>query len=377
MSLAVEEVREPAALPRFQDAWTTLADRSEEADLFQTYEWVSTWLGSYWPGRRIAFLFFWKGGRLVGLAPFVEDGRGDIWCRRTLASPVDDESFRTAVLAGDEREAVIGALVRHLDQTHPGTPVVFNMAEKTTAVMRALPSAARRFGWRAVAVEQNPSPILRLRGDWEAFLKTKSGHFRSELRRKRKRLESSAAVEEVQVDRADAFAGVFDDILAIERASWKEREGSSFTARPAVARFFREFGALAAERGWLRLRLLYLDGHPAAYVFGVARAARFLSLKTSYDAAFSAASPGSVLFESVVREAFQEGMKTFDFLGVESRWKNEYANDLRPHVTLCLFPKRSLRCWRCLAYENHLRPLVKKRLPWVAAAKRRLAHPGG
>lgn len=375
MTLAVEEVRDPEAIPRLKEAWTELVDRSAEADLFQTYEWVTSWLAAFGRGRRPRFLFVREGSRLVGLAPFVEDRDGSLWCPRTLASPVDDESFRTGFIAAEERAAAAEALFRHLDKTQPGRPVVFRKVEPTAGLGRAFEEAARGAGRKMVTVKENPSPIFRLEGDWEAFLKRRSSHFRSELKRKRKRLEAAAAAREKLVLKPDELAEAFADILAIERASWKEAAATSFTARPAVAEFFKTFGRQAAERGWLRLRLLYMDDRPAAYVFALARKGEFLTLKTSYDEARKSLSPGSVLFESVAREAFREGGKAFDIMGVEARWKNEYGDGLRALATVCFFPKGSLRCWRCLALENHVRPFVAKRLPWVGSVKRRLPLP--
>jgi CelD/BcsL family acetyltransferase involved in cellulose biosynthesis len=144
-------------------------------------------------------------------------------------------------------------------------------------------------------------------------------------------LAAAAATERLVLKPAE-LAQAFDDVLAVERASWKEAAATSFTARPAVAEFFKTFGRQAAERGWLRLRLLYLDGRPAAYVFALVRKGEFLTLKTSYDEERKSLSPGAVLFESVAREAFREGGKTFDIMGVEARWKNEYAEIKKPRA---------------------------------------------
>jgi len=373
MPLTIEVVRDRSELLRRREAWTSLVDRAG-ADLFHTYEWITTWLAWFGRDKPLAFRFIWEEDGLAGLAPFVEDPEGTLWCRRTLASPVDDDSYRTAFIAAGDGKAAAAALFRHLGETHPRTPIVLNKADASTDRWREFAAVARRFGRKAVPVGQNASPTLRLEGSWEEFLKSKPPHFRSELRRKRKRLEASAAAVEVLVRSPDEFASAFDDVLAVERASWKHGAGTSFAAGAASAGFYRSFGAQAAENGWLRLRLLYLDGRPAAHVFALARKGEFLALKTSYDEARKALSPGSVLVESVVREAFREQGKTFDFLGVESRWKNAYADSLRPYVTLCLFPKSSWRCWKCLAYEGRLRPFIRRRLPWVGAVKRRLSR---
>jgi CelD/BcsL family acetyltransferase involved in cellulose biosynthesis len=162
------------------------------------------------------------------------------------------------------------------------------------------------------------------------------------------------------------------DVLEIERNSWKQDQGSSFTADGSVARFYANLARACAGRGWLRLHLLYLDGQPVAHVFGVRHGKSFLALKTSYDRRFRSASPGVGLMLEAVERAFGEGAAMVEFLGDEARWKAEFATEYRLSTNLFVF-SGGIPDWRMGAFwEGHLKPFVRNHAPGLVGLKSRL-----
>jgi len=370
--LHIEEIQQTDELHRFRAAWTNLLSRSKDADIFQTYEWVTSWLKYFWQGKPLAFLFVWKENKLIALAPLLKDEKGKIGCRHSLVTPVNDESLRTSIILSEEpREALI-SLITHTRKSGRPMRLISKMTRKSSPVAEFLPEVVKSFNLSTVIFLKNSSPILHLDGNWETYLKTKSRHFQKELRRKRNQLEKAGSLQVKKVLRADEFQRAMPDILSIERNSWKEKSGTSFTARPKVLNFYTELGLHLAEKGWLRIYLLYLNSKPVAHIFGLVYGDEYCALKTSYDNNLRNLSPGIILFEHVLKDAFEQGLKTFDFLGVESRWKNDFANDKRPHVDICVFPHRFYRCSSCRLYQNYLKPFIKRRMSFLAKIKRKI-----
>ena len=81
--------------------------------------------------------------------------------------------------------------------------------------------------------------------------------------------------------------------MQIEANSWKQDDGSSFTAAEQLVQFYGRFAVQAAENGWLRLYLLYLDGQPVAHIYGVVFRNHYYALKTSYHSAYRNLAPAS------------------------------------------------------------------------------------
>jgi hypothetical protein len=161
------------------------------------------------------------------------------------------------------------------------------------------------------------------------------------------------------------------DILSIERNSWKEKEGTSFTAVPGLQEFYLDVAETFARKHCLCTYLVYLNSVPIAHLFGIAYENRYYALKTSYDESYKELSPGVFLFTSALQDMFQSGLKELDFLGVESRWKNEIASDSRNLVNIFVYPK-TISYFFVGFLENTIKPLMREKAPFVLNLKNKL-----
>jgi CelD/BcsL family acetyltransferase involved in cellulose biosynthesis len=194
---------------------------------------------------------------------------------------------------------------------------------------------------------------------------------RTELRRKTKKMEQAGRVDIVCVSSPKDCERAFADAVRVEAKSWKEPTHTSFGTEKGVARFYQTLARRCAETGKLRNYLLYLDGQPVAHLFGVEFRRRYLALKTSYDQTYKALSPGVVLMRHALQDSFQRGLEIFDFVGVESRWKNELATDQGTYVDVCVFRRNLLPCRACKLIQTRLRPLAKR---YYRRLRHRTAH---
>lgn len=373
--LTVTEVRDLAALVDHRAEWDALVAASPDGSFFETYEWLTTWAECFWAPRKPAFMFVRDGSRLVGFAPFLADDAGDAWCRRSLTLPFHSHVPRANVVAAEGMRAeVLDAVIASVASTRGSAPLVFPQMDSASPVWTAVESAARRQGRVITQWDDLTVPFIRLDGDFDAYLQSRSSHVRQEMRRKRRKLEKSARVEYAVTSTPRECGTAINDIFAVEVKSWKQQEGTSFATEPGVSAFYTTLARLAAERGWLRLYVMYMDGAPVAHIYGVVFRNEYLALKTSYDQSVRDLSPGSVLFEFAVRDACENGLAAFDMLGMEARWKNDLATDARRLATACLIAPTSLRCQSCRSVEHTLKPYLRAHAPWLLSLKRRMTR---
>jgi CelD/BcsL family acetyltransferase involved in cellulose biosynthesis len=371
--LRVQEVERTSDLARHRDAWNAVVAGSARSDLFQTYEWLTTWLESFWKDKPIAFLLVQRDHALVGLAPLLRDEEGVLWCPRSLVSPINPHVPRSDMLFLDgQQQEGLDAVLAHLRSTRRRVKLSFRHVDQASTVLAALPAVLDHQRLATIRWEGSGSPLVNISGDWEGYLKSRSGHFRSELKRKVKKLEQAGAVRWALVTTVEECDRVMEDVLQIERNSWKEKTRSSFTARHELEHFYRELARRCAEAGWLRMHLLHLDSKPVAYIYGAVYKNVYYAIKTSYDEAYGSLSPGAALFDHALHDAFDQGLARFDFLGAEARWKNEMANAVRGHANVCVFSRSQIVCHWCGLYEHGLKPFVKARVPMLVVVTRKL-----
>jgi CelD/BcsL family acetyltransferase involved in cellulose biosynthesis len=358
--LVVDEVRSLDAFAALEEEWGAFIEEAPAASFFHTWEWLTARLESYWADEELALLLVRRQGRLVAAAPFVVDRQGEQWCRGSLTLPEDGFDL----LCTEHVPEVLDSLFVKLRASRRRWRIGLGRLPADSEVAAALPEAARRNGLSTFVRDADTVRLIHTDGGWDAYLASRSSKVRREWRRKQRKLESAGAVEIRTIRSPKESDEVFDDVVAIESASWKEGEGSSIAGQRAE-RFYRSLARRCAERSWLRLHLLYLDGRPVAYFYGVAFRNQLYGLKTSYDVAWAKLSPGVVVVLQALQEAFEEGVSTIDFLGFDSRWKVEAANGGRQNLHACVFTASHLDCHACRLARGTVKPFLEKNAPVV------------
>lgn len=361
--LQVTEISAGRDLERWRAPWEDLLDRDPHGDFFDTYEWLSSWLEFFWQDRPIAFLFIHRDGELVALMPLLSNEAGETWCRNTLSLPINHYSTRADLIGAAPTKDVLEVVWRYLQGTRRSVRLGLQSVATDSSLLPALERVA---DLQRLRIQEWPAlvcPVVRIDGDWDGYLASLSKHVRSEIRRKRRKIERAGVSQLRIVASPDDSRAAMEDILHIEQRSWKEASQSSFTAVRDLAGFYNTLSLRCALRGWLRSFILYLDQVPVAHMVGMVYRDRYYALKTSFDEQYSKLSPGAVLAGYALEQAFAERLEVFDFLGVPSRWKDELANDVREHVGRCLFEEGQYRCRTCAYFHNRLKPVIKNHLP--------------
>jgi hypothetical protein len=168
-----------------------------------------------------------------------------------------------------------------------------------------------------------PSPALRdpsppLYDHWfmdfpkslDAFLASLERPQRSKLRRKYNRVLNSFPGK-VQVRCFQTTGDLEQAISDMERIavnSVKRRLGYGFFD----SQMTREQMLVEAERGWLRIYILYIDEKPVSFWKGTLYERSLRSEHVGFDAAWSAFSPGIFLFLYILESLREEGLTTVD-----------------------------------------------------------------
>jgi CelD/BcsL family acetyltransferase involved in cellulose biosynthesis len=372
--LRIEEVTDPARLMTYRPAWRALLDRAPHADMFQTYEWVTSWLGCFWVERPIWFLFVWDGEALVAVAPLLRDEDARVSCRDSLSMPVNSHSRRLEILCGTNAPEVLEAILKHVRRSGHRVRLTLRQSREDRPMPDALSEVARRMKLGSMRLPSRTCPIVRIDTTWEGYLATRPSQVSRELKRKVRKLERDWKATWTIASTPAECSAAMESIWEIERKSWKEAEGTSLTSEEDAIRLYQDFAPRFAAEGWLRIYLLHLNGVPAAHILGAEFRREYYALKTSYDQQFRQASPGQALFFTALRDSFERKLTVFDFLGDESRWKNELANDWRKHVNICAHARFDAACsWHTLM-ETQLKPLAREARPHLIALRNRLGR---
>lgn len=369
MPLVVSEVRVLSELSEQERDWDLLVAEAPEGDLFQTSEWVTTWLQSFWPKTPLHFLFVRDGSRLVGLAPLLPAGDSGLWCRQSLVTPVNNHGMRTGLLSAAKPPSVQEALLEHLVRNAQNAPIAFKRVLADSEVLRELKTAVVRYGRRSLLMEEPAAPYVDLAMGWEAYCRERSSHVLHEVARKRRRLEKLGTVEVSVVTRAGECDAAYRKVIEIEQNCWKAINGNAISSSDVLRQFYGRLMQRLAKGGMLRTYLLSVDGRAVAYLYGAVFRGHYYAIKTSYHSTYRQYAPGAYLFWAALQDAFSLRIERFEMLGEQERWKRELATGSVPQVDLCLYPTVRPGCGLCHLARGRIKPFLKRKAPLLVRAR--------
>lgn len=196
--------------------------------------------------------------------------------------------------------------------------------------------ASGRQGWHIVDHRQLRSPYVDTSGSWEQYWAARKR--RQEIERGRRRLAEQGDLVSQTSDGTVDLDAVLGDGFAIEASGWKGAEGSAVDSRDDTRRFYRDVARWAAERGWLRLCYLKLDGQMIAFGFQFRCHGVDYLVKGGYDENYRRYSPGVLNLIDQMKDAFAAGSRTFEMLGDATEHKMRWADGVRDRSRVIAFP---------------------------------------
>ncbi|HUA75959.1 MAG TPA: GNAT family N-acetyltransferase [Solirubrobacteraceae bacterium] len=314
---------------------------------FMTYEWLDAWEAAFGDGACERIMLRDAQGGLRACTCIVRAGRG------RLASTTNSHSPDWELLAADDasRRELARALI-----TKGAARVQLQGMLQDGPGAAALVDELAAGGYRTVREPGPFCPWLSLPGTWEELSAAISGSLRSQVRRRRKMLEREGELRFRVGGQGAELERDLESFLRIEASGWKGRDGTAILSRPETARLYREFAQAAAERGWLRLYFLELDGATIAADYDCAFGGTSYFMKTGFDERHARLSPGLVLRAEVLRSSIEEGLTGYDFLGEPDTYKTRWTAERRPRLALWAYRREALGGY---AYRKRLRPLLK------------------
>jgi CelD/BcsL family acetyltransferase involved in cellulose biosynthesis len=290
--LKIEPLR---GIDEVRDEWARLAQAL--GNPFATVEWCEAWLASAGAAYERRLFAATAGRNLVAVLPLViVHGR---YVRKLRFVGFGAANELGPVAAPEDREVAAWGLREAVEAMRADWDVFF--ADN-------LPGAGWAEALGAGVVSAEGSPVVQGPwDDWDDYLATRSRKFRQELRRKERRLLEEGASYRTVADENE-LGPALDLLFDLHRARWGG-EASPFFA--GEERFHRAFSRLAFDRGWLRLRILELDGEPVAIYHGFRYGGAEWSYQFGRAATHAHESIGIAIAAHSIREAFAEGATEF------------------------------------------------------------------
>ncbi|MCI5075289.1 GNAT family N-acetyltransferase [Oricola sp.] len=201
-----------------------------------------------------------------------------------------------------ESSRILDDLLATLGEAETGLPKVLVLPDimMDSITITTLRGVAIGRGLPVVTAGSVERPFLKSEKDSVDYLKDNiRPHSRRNFGRLRRQLEAKGAFE-YSVARSPAeVRRATEEFLLLENAGWKGRQKTSLAAERYRAAFAREAINNLAERDLCRIHAFKIDGEVIASLIVFVQSGHAWTWKTTYDEAYAAFSPGTLLIMQV------------------------------------------------------------------------------
>jgi CelD/BcsL family acetyltransferase involved in cellulose biosynthesis len=203
-----------------------------------------------------------------------------------------------------------------------------------------------------------PSYYITLDNEYDKYLKKRSSKFRNFLKRNANKLLSEGQIEIRHYNDFDSIEAAFEQLIAIEKKSWKYLHGTSIASIQKQFDIYRHICVSFAKKKSLHLHFLYLNNEAIAFNIGLIYNNTYYYLKTSYCDMYKHLSPSTYLRAKLIEELIQNGTKYLDFPAEPYAWEQQWADELRWHNSIKIY-NRTLT-GTLFKWYDHLRTFYEK-----------------
>ncbi|HMW18158.1 MAG TPA: GNAT family N-acetyltransferase [Accumulibacter sp.] len=225
----------------------------------------------------------------------------------------------------------------------PPDVMQFSPMDPDSQAFKALRNALKANDWIPFSYFCFGNWYLKVEGNWENYLKTRSGNLRSAIRRRCKRFFSEGGTLDIVTTMDDIERSIVD-FENVYSASWKQPE--------PYPRFVPSLIRHLAEQGSLRLGFARLQGQVIAGQLWYVLQGKAYIYKVAYHDDFAAYSPGTVLTAHLLRHVIDiDRVKEVDFLIGDDSYKRIWMSHRRERHGIVAYNPGTLVGLALLAVE--------------------------
>jgi CelD/BcsL family acetyltransferase involved in cellulose biosynthesis len=365
------ETRASDALEGLRTEWDELVERSERAGVYQTWEWNEAWWRHFKRGKRLRVLQVRQGGELVGIAP--------LYVSRHLGTPLRRLAFLGTgaadymdVIAPDDRAAeVCSAVLRHLTASR-GYDLADLQQMAPTAHLREEIEHRGKAGSRRhhAVIRQEPCPYMELAPTWDEVAAKLGKKMRSNLSYYDRHIAKSFESVESRLAEPQELEEAMSALFDLHQKRWNARLLPGVLGSAKTQQFHLEVARRFAERGWLRLHLVRLEGRTVAVLYCYSYRGRYYYYLGGFAPDLGKYSLGTVQTMHAIKQAISERCAEFDFLRGDEPYKYRWMPQERFNARLLLRRPKSLRS-HAMARLNNLEQYVEHQAKAFAAKRGR------
>jgi CelD/BcsL family acetyltransferase involved in cellulose biosynthesis len=360
---SITVIRRIEDFKKLKPVWDELATNEGSYFPYLCFDYFKIWLEHFLGNDNLLILNILGDGRVLAIAPFVvkeERYKGVKTTKVELIgnaySPI--RSFISARSEKEDKEAILLTILEFFRKSYTRWDVIdLNSIIEEHGNLSLVESALNRcklkyrgyfcFGNCFEDGIESPS---------DGYFGNLSKNFRASIRKNINRAHSRGKLQFKMVTESEGLETFIEEYVSVYSKSWKEKER-------AGPNYLVSHLKDLADKGWLRLGLLYFDNAPIAAGFGAVYDGVAYLEKTAYNEEYEDIGAGKLWYREMIKYLIDVDKTTcLDFLIGDYEYKKNWLSRRRERGGFLIF-NRNIR-------GTYLRLLIMTILPYIQEHKR-------
>ena len=357
MPLTVDVITTDKGFVALKDAWDALVAAQDESNIFVEHDWLYTCWRHFGREEDLFIVTVRQGGLLKAIAPFMKVRRFGFIGLEFIGAAFSD--FEGVILAPGDEASVFQVLFDFIFSGKHAHFCRVRRIKENTATKRFFGIGIKE-GRARVIVNVQPhkerAPYLDLGQGWSELIKGLRTKFLSDTDRLERKLGREQGFRIEQVPGID---GSFSDLLGrIPLMCGNNKERGGLLDQPRIA-FLNDVAVKFRDKGWMDVKALFIKDKIAAVQMGFIYRDNYYYYLPAFDEAFRQYGVGRILLKNLIGTSFERGLKIFDFMLGEEKYKLEWNPHFMP-LYFCHIAPRTLSGMVAFFLFDKLFPWIRK-----------------
>lgn len=330
-------------LATLSDIWNQILNKSENDNVFLTWEWISTWWRHFGEEKTLLVLLFKKDGNIIGIAPLMYRRQkqkfltlGTIEFIGTGLSDYGD------FILIEDKKTCIGLIFNFLEKQSIKWDIMDlrHMPEDSdTAIL--VQKVAEERGYQTVK-RKTPCMYVPLSLTWNEYYEKLSKKFKKNLRRIIRKCEKTYSMAIKHVENTDDIESDIQDFFDLYSKWLRERYNLSSifdTPLHKIKLFLKDISYIFFKNDWLDLSFITIDQKPASSCFSFIYDKTYYCYLMPWDSFYSEFELGNLHFMSILEFSIKQGLKEFDLLRGDENYKMKWRTLIKNNTSIFIFRK--------------------------------------
>jgi len=351
--------------------WNCALQQSLDNHIFLTWEWLSCWWKHYGNKRNFILITIKDDKKILAAAPLMnsEYNLYGIKLRKIEFIGTPESDYHSFLLTAKKPEYT-RTMINYVTCIAPDWDC-FEFEEvpidsETARVLRTVSKEPFKFEEEINTL----CPYIILPSKFEDYFEGLGSNWRRNMRRWGKKLTKDYKVDFNIHNDLDTLDGAMKTFFNLHQKRWQSQGHRGAFADPKFRNFHLDVAKSFAEKEWLSLCFLTLNGEPVSAVYAFKYANKMFNYLTGFDPNHSEYRVGHLIFLNFIKNSIENGLREFDFMRGGESYKSNWNALVRKNLKVRAIRRRIIPViYDWVTKNDRFSPLVYKSPRALALAR--------